>query len=133
MGDMLRVNVRTLAEFYYEGGDLESGRAQLRRMLEGARGHRLLQSRYEEDWRSEAAVSMELDRRNRHMELHGRIDGLKKADAHAWIEEIKTTEADVSLMTGGGASRSLGAGRAICRDGCRKGRSEKRDSAAVLL
>lgn len=100
VGDMLRVNVRTLAEFYYEGGDLESGRAQLRRMLEGARGHRLLQSRYEEDWRSEAAVSMELDRRNRHMELHGRIDGLKKADAHAWIEEIKTTEADVSLMTG---------------------------------
>lgn len=100
MEGMLRVNVRTLAEFYYEGGDLESGRAQLRRMLDGAKGHRLLQSGYEEDWRSEAAVRMELERRNRHMQLHGRIDGLKKTDDHAWIEEIKTTEADVSLMNG---------------------------------
>ena len=52
MEGALRVNVRTLAEFYYEGGDLESGRGLLKRMLEGARGHRLIQSAYGEDWRS---------------------------------------------------------------------------------
>ena len=34
----LRINVRALAEFFFEGGDLMSGRGMTQRMLEGTRG-----------------------------------------------------------------------------------------------
>ena len=88
MEGALRVNVRTLAEFYYEGGDLESGRGLLKRMLEGARGHRLIQSAYGEDWRSEVAVRMDIVRRGFPLALYGRIDGLKETADRAYIEEI---------------------------------------------
>lgn len=101
MEGALRVNVRTLAEFYYEGGDLESGRGLLKRMLEGARGHRLIQSAYGEDWRSEVAVRMDIMRRGFPLALYGRIDGLKETADRAYIEEIKTTGEDISALTGG--------------------------------
>ena len=101
MEGALRVNVRYLAEFYYESGDLESGRGLLKRMLEGARGHRLIQSAYEAGWQSEAAVRMGIVRRGIPLTLHGRIDGLSIADERAVIEEIKTTNEDVHAMTGG--------------------------------
>ncbi len=94
------MNVRTLAEFYYEGGDLESGRALLRRMLAGAQSHRSLQSRYEDGWQSEVAVRLDIIRRGYSISLQGRIDGLKREENHAVVEEIKTTEADVTAMTG---------------------------------
>ncbi|MBQ3590399.1 MAG: hypothetical protein II979_00540, partial [Clostridia bacterium] len=46
MSDLLRVNVRTLAEFYTEGGDLISAGNAMERMREGIRGHQTIQSRY---------------------------------------------------------------------------------------
>ena len=100
MDSVLRANVRTLAEFYYEGGDLESVRGLLRRMLEGAQGHRRIQSTYDDGWRSEVVVHMSVERRGIPLALYGRIDGLKLESDHAYIEEIKTTNEDVTAMTG---------------------------------
>ena len=36
------VNVRTIAETYFEGGDLQSGFSALERMQEGLKGHLLV-------------------------------------------------------------------------------------------
>ena len=96
----LRINVRALAEFCFEGGDLVSGRGMMQRMLEGTRGHQLAQSRYEPGWQSEAAIRMELERRGMKLLLHGRMDGLLLDGDDSVIEEIKTTLEDTAAMTG---------------------------------
>ncbi len=97
----LRINVRSLAEFFFEGGDLLSGRGMAQRMLEGTRGHQLVQGRYGPGWQSEVPIRMELERGGVPLLLHGRIDGLCLSEGGAVVEEIKTTLEDVRAMTGG--------------------------------
>ena len=99
--ERLRINVRTLAEFYFEGGDLVSGRGMIQRMLEGTRAHRLAQGGYEPGWQSEAALRMELERRGVKLLLHGRADGLLAAGDDSVIEEIKSMLEDTAGMEGG--------------------------------
>ena len=96
----LRINVRALAEFYFEGGDLMSGRGMTQRMLEGTRGHQRAQSQYEAGWQSEVPVRLELARRGLPLLLHGRMDGLLLDGDDSIVEEIKTTLGDVTAMTG---------------------------------
>ena len=55
MAKIHSVNVRTLAEFTLQRGDLSM--AAVDRMNEGAKGHRLLQSMLDADWKSEEYVS----------------------------------------------------------------------------
>ena len=100
-GNRLRINVRAVAEFYFEGGDLASGRGMMQRMLEGTRGHQRAQSRYEPGWQSEAPIRMELARDGLPLLLHGRMDGLLLDGDDSIVEEIKTTLGDVTAMTGG--------------------------------
>ncbi|MBO4884849.1 MAG: ATP-dependent DNA helicase [Clostridia bacterium] len=99
--ERLRINVRSLAEFYFEGGDLVSGRGMIQRMLEGTRAHRLAQGGYEPGWQSEAALRMELERRGVKLLLHGRADGLLAAGDDSVIEEIKSMLEDTAGMEGG--------------------------------
>ena len=101
-GIRLRINVRSLAEFCFEGGDLTSGRGMAQRMLEGTRGHQLAQGRYEPGWQSEVPIRMELERRGLPLLLHGRMDGLLLDGDDSVVEEIKTTLGDAAAM-----SRSL--------------------------
>ena len=96
----LRINVRSLAEFCFEGGDLLSGRGAAQRMLEGTRGHQRAQSLYEPGWQSEVPIRMELERRGMPLLLHGRMDGLLAKGDDSVVEEIKTTLGDVAAMMG---------------------------------
>ena len=96
----LRINVRTLAEFCFEGGDLLSGRGLAQRMLEGSRVHRQVQSGYDPLWRNEAPIRLELEREGLPLLLHGRIDGLLLDGDDSVVEEIKTTLEDVAALTG---------------------------------
>jgi len=96
----LRINVRALAEFCFEGGDLVSLRGMAQRMLEGTRAHQLVQRDYGPLWASEVPIRMALDRNGLSLLLHGRIDGLLLDGDRSVVEEIKTTLEDVSGMTG---------------------------------
>ena len=84
------VNVRTLAEVYFEGGDLGAD-GGIDRMQEGLKGHLLLQKAYPEGYRSEAPVRIEREVSGIPLIVQGRIDGLLLADGQALVEEIKTT------------------------------------------
>ena len=84
------VNVRTLAEVYFEGGDLGAD-GGIDRMQEGLKGHLLLQKAYPEGYRSEVPVRIEREVSGIPLIVQGRIDGLLLADGQALVEEIKTT------------------------------------------
>lgn len=96
----VRVNVRAVAEFYCEGGDLSREGELYARMQEGARAHRALQSQYPEDYRAEVAVSRAVEALGTEFQLYGRVDGLWRREGEPVVEEIKSTLRDVSALTG---------------------------------
>lgn len=96
MRDAFRVNVRTLAEFYEESGDLIRSGDAMERMREGAAGHREVQSAYSEGWEKEVSLALEVEIGGLTLRLYGRADGVARAFSPPMIEEIKTTERAVS-------------------------------------
>ncbi len=86
-----RVSVRALAEFALERGDLMRDAGALDRMLEGAEGHRLLQSAYVGGFKSEVGISLSTEVDGRTIIVYGRIDGLNEQVDPPIVEEIKTT------------------------------------------
>ena len=71
-----RINVRAVAEFYCEGGDLSRESDLYARMQEGSRAHRALQSLYPDDYRAEVPVSRTVECLGIEFALYGRVDGL---------------------------------------------------------
>ena len=70
------VNVRTIAETYYEGGDLIPASNAFARMQEGVKGHLMVQSGYEGALQAEVPVKLRLEYRGLDLLVQGRIDGL---------------------------------------------------------
>ena len=93
------VNVRTLAETYYEGGDLESSLGSIERMQEGLTGHLLRQNTYTADYRAEVPVKLEVDVDGVTLEVQGRVDGLMLKDGECLVEEIKTTRLPPEIIS----------------------------------
>ena len=85
------VNVRTLAETYFEGGDLFADLNAMDRMQEGLKGHLLIQNAYPPEYRSEVPVRYECTVAGVNLTVQGRVDGLMLKDGDVTIEEIKTT------------------------------------------
>ena len=85
------VNVRTLAEVYYEAGDLFADLNRIDRMQEGLKGHLMVQSAYAKEYRAEVPVRLECEVEGVDLLVQGRVDGLILDDDACTIEEIKTT------------------------------------------
>lgn len=87
------INVRSLAEFALEGGDLRPMLHLADRMQDGMKGHKILQDGYPEGYKSEIFVKLETEVLGIPLFVQGRIDGLQLLDVPL-IEEIKTTAGD---------------------------------------
>ena len=85
------VNVRTLAETYFEGGDLFADLRAVDRMQEGLKGHLMLQTAYPPEYRSEVPVRFEINVLGVDLIVQGRVDGLMLTENAVTVEEIKTT------------------------------------------
>ncbi len=85
------VNVRTLAETYYEGGDLFSDFNRVERMQEGLKAHVATQAEYPPEYRAEVPVRLECVVSGVKLIVQGRADGLILSDGACTVEEIKTT------------------------------------------
>lgn len=85
------VNVRTLAETYFEGGDLFADMRSVDRMQEGLKGHLMLQNQYPPEYRAEVPVRYDCEVEGVALAVQGRVDGLMLGKDTAVIEEIKTT------------------------------------------
>lgn len=88
-----RVNVRALAEFALEGGDLWSDMQLSERLREGTLAHMALQKRYPEGWVSESPVRHEVEVLGVRLAIFGRMDGFwdRGEGVAPVIEEIKST------------------------------------------
>lgn len=90
-----RVNVRLIAEFATEGGDLSRGAMAIERMQDGLRGHKELQSQYTGGYKSEVPVRLDTECLGMAFAVFGRIDGLNEEVTPPVVEEIKTASRDV--------------------------------------
>ncbi len=93
------VNVRTLAETYYEGGDLFSDFNRLERMQEGLKAHVATQAVYPPEYRAEVPVRLECEVSGVKLIVQGRVDGLILADGACTVEEIKTTRMNPTAIS----------------------------------
>ena len=93
MADAIRVNVRALAEFALEGGDLWADMQLTERMREGQIAHMAIQQKYPEGWESEVTVRHEENVLGVQMAIFGRMDGFwdRGGEFAPVIEEIKST------------------------------------------
>ena len=96
------VNVRPLAEFALEGGDLAMDGASVERMREGMEGHLRLQRQLDDTWRTEEPVAYELDCAGIRLRVQGRADAVRRFQGNLTIEEIKTTRQDPAAIGPGG-------------------------------
>ena len=92
------VNVRTLAEFSLERGDLAQDTRAVERMREGVAGHLAVQGALERDWRCEEPVAREEIVGGISLTVQGRADAVKRQPGLICVEEIKTTRLPVNLI-----------------------------------
>ena len=92
------VNVRTLAEVYYEGGDLAFALNDLERMQEGLKCHLMLQNRYTDSYKAEVPVKHTVEVNGFTLTVQGRVDGLYLQGDECRVEEIKTARFSVSAV-----------------------------------
>ena len=90
------INVRALAEFALQRGDLSMAAAD--RMNEGAQIHRRLQSALGEGWIAEEYVSREVPVGKVALRVQGRADAVRRADGRVEVLEIKSTARDPRLI-----------------------------------
>lgn len=93
------INVRALAEFALEHGDLMPQAMLIERMQDGIKGHKHLQGKYPEGYRSEVPVKLEAKVNGVPLLVQGRVDGLDLTGDPPLVDEIKTTQRDVTLIT----------------------------------
>ena len=92
------VNVRTLAEFALEGGDLAVDSALMERMREGMEGHVTLQRQLDETWRTEEPMQIEAEFGEITLRIQGRADAVRRWAGDPILEEIKTTRRNPSAI-----------------------------------
>ena len=92
------VNVRALAEFAFERGDLIPAARAAARMRDGVRGHQALQALLPVSWRPEVPVSRDIPVGERVLRVHGRADAVCIDRQIVRVQEIKTTAKDPATI-----------------------------------
>lgn len=100
MGDPIKIAVRPLVEYVFSSGSLESGFRNMGTMVEGTKAHQKIQKQYSELDQSEVYLSVEIPYGDLLFVIDGRCDGILLAeDGTCTIDEIKSTSADIGLIT----------------------------------
>ncbi|MBW5446020.1 ATP-dependent DNA helicase [Cohnella sp. CFH 77786] len=94
MPEVVRISVRSLVEYAYRRGDIETGFRSPVALAEGSRIHRQVQGGYGENDRKEVFLSSEIPYGDLLFVLEGRCDGLRKDGDRIVVEEIKSTVLD---------------------------------------
>lgn len=101
MENKIKLPIRQLVEFILRSGDIDSRYVEKDRMYEGAKAHRSIQksnTKLYGDYKSEVALSAELDYEKIQYTLEGRADGIFSDDGKTVIDEIKTTVLPIYLI-----------------------------------
>jgi len=94
---VIRISVRELIDFVLRSGDICSGYMGSSRMVQGIKGHQVLQ-RSLEGYQFEIPVSHRVERDGLTLEVTGRIDRLIEGEDGYTVDEIKTTKGPLDLL-----------------------------------
>lgn len=86
----ITLSVRTLVEFVYSSGDIDSRFFSMERAQEGSRIHRMLQKTSKDPYDAEVFFKHTCDYKDITFTIEGRADGIIKRDNEIIIDEIKT-------------------------------------------
>ena len=100
----IRVSVRNLVEFILRSGDIDNrrkGSVDMDTMLEGAKIHRMIQSRMGTDYHSEVLMRQTFPQESYDIIIEGRADGIIYKDLKkdpVTVDEIKSTFSDIDRL-----------------------------------
>ncbi|MBC8081475.1 MAG: PD-(D/E)XK nuclease family protein, partial [Gorillibacterium sp.] len=99
MSDYVNVSARTLVEYVYLNGSIESGFRKATALQEGTKAHQKVQKQYQDGDGREVALKTELLYEGVLFKLEGRADGIlfREGDIPT-IDEIKSTSGDLSYI-----------------------------------
>lgn len=90
MTKTVHLSVRSLVEYAYRSGDIETGFRSAATLQEGTRTHRQIQQQYGEQDAKEVYVSAEITCEDLLFVIDGRCDGLLQTEEGLTIDEIKS-------------------------------------------
>ncbi len=97
----IRIPVRSLVEFVFQGGDIDNrrtGGAEKEAMQAGSRIHRKIQRSMGEGYRSEVHLVHIVDEGEFSIAVEGRADGIFQEDGRTVIDEIKGVYMDLDRL-----------------------------------
>ena len=95
---MKNIAVRDLAYFTCRNGDLTIETFSNREENDGKLAHKYIQAKYGESSKAEVYIKSEIKVNNNEYLLHGYIDGVLNENDEIFIEEIKSTNADLEIL-----------------------------------
>ncbi|MCY9693885.1 ATP-dependent DNA helicase [Paenibacillus alginolyticus] len=100
MTSNVNISVRSLVEYVYRSGSIESGFRTSRALTEGTKAHQKVQKQYGESDQHEVYVSAEIPYEDLLFVIDGRCDGLLlDADGvSVTVDEIKSTSSDIGQI-----------------------------------
>ncbi|MGF7034339.1 Rad3-related DNA helicase [Paenibacillus mucilaginosus] len=87
----VNLSVRTLVEYAYRSGSIESGFRTAASLTEGTKAHKQVQSGYGEEDQKEVHLALSLEHEGVRYVIEGRCDGLLKEGGGMTVDEIKST------------------------------------------
>lgn len=98
MNDVIKVSVRSLAEYVFKSGSLVSGFKSASTFTEGSRIHREVQNTYHADDQSEVPLKTRLVYEDMLFIVEGRCDGLLFSGDKVTVDEIKSTSGSLDYI-----------------------------------
>ncbi len=96
---MEKIAIKELAYFVYQSGDLTTEYFSNYDLEIGTKAHNYLQSKYLKDDIKEFYIKQEIECGSKTYLLHGFIDGVLNVSGNIIIEEIKSTNTELDLIT----------------------------------
>ncbi|MCZ8514221.1 ATP-dependent DNA helicase [Paenibacillus filicis] len=100
MEEAIRISVRTLVEYVYRCGSIESGFHRASTLTDGTEAHQKLQKTYKDTDQKEVYLQTEAELDGLRYIIEGRCDGLLRTnEGDVLIDEIKSTSRDLAELT----------------------------------
>lgn len=99
MSNEIKISVRSLVEYVFRSGSIESGFRTSSSMAEGMKAHQKIQKTYKESDEREVYVKTELQYKDLTYLIDGRCDGLLFSGDDVTVDEIKSTVKDLHLVS----------------------------------
>lgn len=94
----VHISVRALVEYVFRAGSIDSRFRTAAAMTEGTKAHQAIQKTYKELDQKEVLVKTVIEYNNLSFLIEGRCDGLILSEEQIYIDEIKSTAGDISLI-----------------------------------